>query len=280
MNFLNIFKLIPWLAMLFTMYEAAPGPGGTTAPVLEGGQPAPAGAPGATKPGEGTVTPPAPTDDPLALEKPPEKTDPVVEYEPTGDPALDLTLNWLAGIGIGPEDAALVNAQKGDFALLEAKLSLMGPKAKGWETYLALGKKSYEGAQVAAKAKVEATKADIIKVVGSDEEWGKVRAWAATQVTDAERTAVTDTLRGGGLQAKAMAAYLHGLYKQANPAAPRDPVRPDAGRGSPAVNQPMTARAYADAVQALRNKTGRDPQGTPEYDALSAERSRARALGY
>lgn len=260
--------------------EDAPGPGGTTPPVLEGGQPAPAGAPGAENPAGGTVTPPAASDDGLGLEKPPEAAAPVVEYEPTGDPALDLTLSWLAGVGIGPDDPALANAQKGDFALLEAKLSLMGPKAKGWETYLALGRKSYETAQVNAKAKVEATKADIIKVVGSDEEWGKVRAWAATQVTDAERTAVTDTLRAGGVQAKAMAVYLHTLYRKANPAAPRDPVKPDAGRGSPAVNQPMTARAYADAIQGLRNKMGRDPQGTPEYESISAERSRARALGY
>jgi len=279
---MNFTKLLTFILSLFTMYidEPAGGAPGPQVPAPQVPGAAPTVPVESVKPPEGTVTPPAPADDPLALNAPADVSPPVVEYEPTGDPALDLTLNWLAGIGIGPEDAALVNAQKGDFALLEAKLSLMGPKAKGWETYLALGKRSYETAQVAAKAKVEATKADIVKVVGSDEEWGKVRAWAATQVSDAERDVVSNTLRGGGLQAKAMAAYLHSLYKQANPAAPREPIKQDAGRGSPAVGTPMTARAYSDAIQALRNKLGRDPMGTPEYDAISAERNRARAAGY
>lgn len=279
MKAMNIFRIIPFLSNLFYMHVDEPGAGGAAAVPSE----APGAAQAAPPPPAGTVAPAADDGAALTLETPPAKPEPEAEspYEPTGDPALDLTLSWLASKGIGADDPALANAQKGDFALLEAKLSLMGDKAKGWETYLALGKKAYNDAKVAATARVTATKADIIKVVGSEDTWNKVREWASAAVdTDAERTAISNTLRGGGVAAKAMAVYLHTMFNKANPSGPASVVKDDAGPGRNQGGAPMSARAYSDAVAALARTLGRDPTGSPEYAALGRQRATARAMGY
>ena len=144
----------------------------------------PNGAPPGAPPEDNPVVPPAgdppkdappkdapPVADPLDLTKPtaPAAT-PAAEFEPTGDPGLDLALEFFASKGIGADHKALLAAQKGDFALLEATLSVMGDKAKGWEKFLALGKRSYETVKTQAEAKVTAAKKDIEDAVGGAEE--------------------------------------------------------------------------------------------------------------
>ena len=53
----------------------------------------------------------------------------------------------------------------------------------------------------------------------------------------------------------------------------------EAGTAAPS-NEPMTAKAYAQAVEALRQKLGNRTEGSPEYAALQSQRLAARRAGY
>ena len=220
-----------------------------------------------------------PAVDPLDLTKPaaPAST-PEAEFEPTGDPGLDLALEFFAAKGIGADHKALLAAQKGDFALLEATLAVMGDKAKGWEKFLALGKRSYETVKTQAEAKVAAAKKDIEDAVGGAEEWTAIRTWASQAGTEQDRQEATAALRAGGVQARAMALYLQSVYQKTADIKVPGKVATDHASGRAPVSQPMTAAMYANQVQALRSKYG-DIDNHPEYIALQARRSAARAAG-
>jgi len=266
---MTITKLISFFFSLFMMYEGDPDAGGG-APIV------PPVVPPVTPP----ATPPVAKGDPLDLNPTPPA---VVEDEipDTGDPALDLALQFYAKAGIKADDPALAKAQAGDFTLLEAKLSVLGDKAKGWERFLALGKNAYTAAKSQAETKAAAAKADIVKVVGGEEEWTKVREWATVNATPEEKEAATAALRQGGLVAKAMAQYLHKAY-QASPGAVKTPANPvkDGAGGRPPVEAPLSASEYSKQVQALSAKLGGRLDGSQEYKNLQARRAAARNAGY
>ena len=59
-----------------------------------------------------------------------------------------------------------------------------------------------------------------------------------------------------------------------------DVAKPGAvGTAAPS-NEPMTAKAYAQAVEALRQKLGNRTEDSPEYAALQSQRLAARRAGY
>jgi len=275
MQHFTITRFASFLSSLFTSYLDDPD-----------------GAPPVVPPANNPVVPPAsdppkdvppkdapPAVDPLDLTNPaaPAVT-PEAEFEPTGDPGLDLALEFFAAKGIGADHKALLAAQKGDFALLEATLAVMGDKAKGWEKFLALGKRSYETVKTQAEAKVAAAKKDIEDAVGGAEEWTAIRTWASQAGTEQDRQEATAALRAGGVQAKAMALYLQSVYQKTADIKVPGKVATDHAAGRAPVSQPMTAAIYANQVQALRSKYG-DIDNHPEYIALQARRSAARAAG-
>lgn len=250
---------------------------------------APAAAPAASPPAgaAGTTTPPAVTtslDDPAAATAPAASADAPtaqgspISYEKTGDPGMDLALGFLGKLGLGPEDPAMAAAGNGDFALLKAKLALMGDKAQGWEAVIALGEQSFKTLQANQQAAAQKTQDAILSVFGEDKDaaakqWAAVREWAKANAEPEERAAVNAALAAGGIAAKAMAAYLQGLY-QKHPSAVIEPTTVTKVGGSAASNNSgaLSPSAYKDAVAALWAKLGSGMNTSPEYKALQARR--------
>lgn len=217
----------------------------------------------------------------LSLSKPEPKPDPTYEYDATGDPALDVAFGFLGARGIPPTDPAVVAAKTGDFTALEEKLAAMGDKAKGYQSHIALGKKAYADAKSKAEEQSNATLASVEQAVGGSEQWEAIRLWAGEHASDAEKADVNAALQAGGLRAKSIAEYLAKAYAKANPQSklPASAVKPNAA-GVTASTEPLTAKAYNEALRALTAKSrGRDVSGTPEYASLQAQRRAAIAKG-
>lgn len=244
---------------------AAPAPAPAPAPVAtdisaEPAVVAPAVAP-ATEPATATPAPAGP-----------------VSYEPTGDPGLDMALGFVGKLGIPASDPAMVAAEQGNFALLKAKLALLGDKAQGWEQVIALGETAIAGLKAKADARQKATQDAILSAFGEDrdaatKQWGEVQAWARENAEPEERAAVNAALSAGGIAAKAMAAYLRGLHGK-HPSATVEPavVTKIGGNGSSADSAALSPAAYKAAVHELRGKLGGALDSSPEYRALQARR--------
>jgi hypothetical protein len=244
------------------------------------GKDGPAGSPGVTAKAADQGGEPKTPPDPNALSLEP-KTPAEPEYTPadTGNVALDLALDYFAKLGIKDGDPALDRAKDGDFALLEAKLAVLGDKAKGHEKYLALGKTAYESAKSAADAKVAATLKVVHEAAGGEEQWNAIKTWVGQNADPAERATLTAGINQGGLVAKAVVAYLSNLYNSKVGKQPDPAVRKDASGKAPA-GVPLSARAYSDEVAALYSRLGVNMETSPEYAALNARRNAARAAGY
>ncbi len=149
-------------------------------------------------------------------------------------------------------------AAAGDFSLLRAEMAANG--IAGSAEYLALAEKAYAEGKVRHEAKVAADKAAIHGVVGGPAQWALIQAWASVNADPAEKVQVNAALSQGGVAAKAMAAYLAGVYGRAvgTVVAPAAAVQPGAA-GAPVVQQAMTS---------LDNN--------PEYLALNARRRASR----
>ena len=214
-------------------------------------------------------------------EKQPEVTSPVksesgptpIAYEPTNDPALDMTLEFIGNLGFGPEDPAMAAAMDGNFSLLEAKLAAMGDKAKGWEKFIALGKSAYESVQAKSKAESEKTAAAIYNIVGGEANWKAIKEWAGKNAEPEEQAVVNAAFKAGGMQAKAMAHYLATLYDGASGVnkTGRAAVTDAANSGSP-TSTALSPRAYTQEVEKLRKSMGGRFEGSREYQQLQARR--------
>ena len=196
-----------------------------------------------------------------------------IDYAPTGDAGLDMTLSFLGGLNIDPADPAMVAAGEGNFSLLEAKLGAMGDKAKGWEKFLALGKQSYEGVKGKAEAKAAAERTIVETAVGGAENWTVIQDWARKNAEPAEKEAVNAALNAGGIAAKAMALYLAGLYERSSGAVikGKSATVPGAGSGSPN-SVALAPRAFVAEVEKLRQKLGSRMDESPEYKQLQQRR--------
>ncbi len=205
------------------------------------------------------------------------------KLEETGDPGLDLAIGFINDAGIKANDPAVEAARNGDFSMLEAKLAAMGDKAKGYDKFLALAKSAYER----HTEQVEKTNAEVESMVhaacGGAEGWAAVSAWAGKEATPAEKAQINAAFAAGGVQARAAANYLAEAYKRAGRPGYREPasaIKPNAGAGGND-QAPLTAKQYAAEVQKLiATSKGRAVDNTPEYRALQARRSQARAAGY
>lgn len=235
-------------------------------------------------------TPAAPPVDPraaLELTAPaaaePPSTAPAAEqtftYTASGDPGLDLALDFVGNLGFGPEHPAIVAAESGDFGPLKEALKAKGDKAKGWEKVMAAGEAAFARIDASNKEKAEKAVAAIHEVAGGAEQWAKIREWAGTAADPDERTAVTAALRAGGVVARAVARELTALYlKQPNAEKAGAPVRsPAAPASTPVGADALSPRAYTAEVAKLKNQLGSRMEGSREYAALQARRSAWRA---
>ena len=248
---------------------------------------APPAAPAAGQPPAGVATPaqPAPAvllGDPAAATPPAPNPDTSNEfaYDSTGDAGLDYALNFVGKLGYGDTHPAMLAAQKGDFSLIRAELATKG--VAGSDAVLALAEQAYT--RFAAEDAKKATELSgfAAQAAGSAENWAVVRAWAAAEATPQEKAQVNAAIAQGGLVAQGVIAQLVNLYQQKH-TLPKDAAsvaKPGAVGGAAPTAGPMTAQAYAQAVEQLRQKYGSNTDSTPEYAALQSQRLAARRAGY
>lgn len=203
-----------------------------------------------------------------------------VQYEATGDPGLDMALDFVGSLGLGPNDPVMVAAGTGNFDLIKAKLAGMGDKAKGWERYVALAERAHTDGKAAADAKLAADQKVIFDAVGGEENWKAISQWAGQNAEPAEKEAVNAALKQGGLVAKVMAGWLASKFN-ANPATVKNPATVQAPNASPnSVGQgPLTSAQYSAEVEALRSRKGYGFESSPEYQSLQARRLAALRAG-
>ena len=219
----------------------------------------------------------------LPTEKPPvtpnASTAEEFSYDPTGDAGLDYALNFVGKLGYGDAHPAIIAAQQGDFTLIKAELATKG--VAGSDAVIALA----EQAHARASEKHKASEAELAQVAataaGSAENWTLVREWAASNADTAEKAQVNAALAQGGFIAKAVIDGLVGLYRSKH-TLPKEaePVATAGAAASSAAASPMTAQAYAKAVQELTAKYGARTEDTAEYAAIQAQRLAARRAGY
>ena len=254
--------------------------------------PAPAGqpqAPAAPAPAPAQGQTPAPAPAPVAPVKLDTTGEPVTpnpdttaefNYDPTGDAGLDYALNFVGKLGYGDTHPAIIAAQKGDFSLIRAELATKG--VAGGDAVLALAEQAYIRFAAEDAKKSEELAGFAAQAAGSADNWAVVRAWAAQEATPQEKAQVNAALSQGGLVAQGVISQLVALYQQKH-TLPKDaaPVaKPgEAGTAAPS-NEPMTAKTYAQAVEALRQKLGNRTEDSPEYAALQSQRLAARRAGY
>lgn len=199
------------------------------------------------------------------------------QYEPTGDAGLDYALDFIGKLGYSDAHPAVRAAITGDFSLIRAELSTRG--VQGADAVVKLAEDAH--ARFAAK---ESEQAQVLQsyaheAAGGEQNWEVVRAWASKEATPAEKADVNAALAKGGMVAKAMIRELVHLYKQGN-TLPQDGKAVSKTAGTPASNAtPLTAQAYAQAVDELYRKLGPGAANSPEYAQLQKQRLAARRAG-
>ena len=255
--------------------------GGAPAVTPQAPAPGQAAAPAAQAPAA-PATPPADVllGDPPAPVAPNPDTTQEFTYDPTGDAGLDYALNFVGKLGYGDTHPAIIAAQKGDFSLIRAELATKG--VAGSDAVLALAEQAHARFVAEDAKRSEELAGFAAQAAGSAENWAVVRAWAAQEATPEEKAQVNAALSQGGLVAKGVISQLVALYQQKH-TLPKDAAnvaKPgEAGTAAPS-NEPMTAKAYAQAVEALRQKLGNRTEDSPEYAALQSQRLAARRAGY
>lgn len=169
-------------------------------------EPTPTPAPNAPAP-----TPAPQPADALNLEAPAPVATPAApeELPDYGDNGLNIAADYFVNtVGLSLDSRELVEAAKGNFALLEAKLEVLGDKAKGSAPILALAKESVQRLAEAEKARHNETVAKVHEAVGGEANWKAVQQHARANLPAEQLKQASEALSSGGLQAVAMARYL------------------------------------------------------------------------
>lgn len=193
----------------------------------------------------------------------------------TGDPGMDLAMNYLAGLGFTP-DAEEVKAaiEKGEFSLLEAKLASMGDKANGWKEHLALAKAYLEAEDAKFESHISECENAAWSVAGGKEQWNQVCAWATSVADPEEAKSINAMLKADKVQAKAAAIYLTSLYQKAagtvvEPVSPIQGAQPT----TQAAHGALSPTEYRSAIAELVSRKGQYIDNDPEFIALNKRRA-------
>lgn len=241
-------------------------------PPVEGATPTAAELAAAAAKAAPVVAPPITFVDPPVVAAPTPPADTTVIYNKTGDAGLDVALQYVGARGFGPDHPAIVAAQKGDFAVLEAELAKLGDKAPGFAAYVELAKDSYGRRQTAAKAASDATSKIVYDAVGGAPQWAAIQTWAQENADPAEKAQLNAAFKAGGMVARAAAKELAALYKKAGNPAPKSVVKVDAGAHAPVAAGTLDGKQFGAATAALYAKLGNRMQESAEYAALVAQR--------
>lgn len=200
----------------------------------------------------------------------------VITYEPTGDVALDLSLEFFGKLGLALDSPELAEAGKGNFQYLEAKLAALGDKAKGYEKYIALAKEAHTRLDAGQKAATDARRKTVHDAVGGEETWKGITDHVHANATPEEKEEVRKALMQGGIVAQAMAKLLHSNYLAATGtvAEPQAAVK---GQETAPKGTPLTLTGYKQELNTLVAKIGSaNVEGHPEYTALRRKYAHAK----
>lgn len=207
----------------------------------------------------------------------------VVEYSPTGDAGLDMALDFVGKLGFAPTDPAMKAAEKGDFGLMKAKLAALGPKAQGYEAFIALAEKAHTENTSKASTKLAKDVENIHGAVGGADAWKAISKWAGENATPEEKADVNAALKNGGVGAKAMALWLAEKYSKAKgtTVTPKAAVKESAPATSPAAasSGALTAAQYSIECQKARQSLGYKFDGSKQYADLQARRNLGKKQG-
>lgn len=192
-----------------------------------------------------------------------------------GDHGLNIAADFFVNtVGLDINGRELAEAAKGNFHLLEAKLEVLGDKAKGSGPMLQLAKESLSRVQAAAKTKSEATLKTVHEAVGGKDNWAAIQNFARTTFTQEQLDEANAGLSQGGFVAQAVARQLHALAA-ANPnvSTQGQPAsNPDAPAASIAGHAPLTLPEYRKEYRKLVEKLG--ISGAAKSDELKALNAR------
>lgn len=201
---------------------------------------------------------------------------PEIQYEPTGDPKLDVALSFFGRAGLDAEHPAIQAAVMGDFGLLEAYLE--EKNVPGWQSHVKLAQESHakfaEEKQKGEEAIVGAVSGALEKAGYSNEQWAEAIGWARENAEPDELAGLNEML-SKPFTAKVAVAYLTGLHRDASGVEyePRKSgIKEEAGARQPAQqeNTPITRAQFAQQAEKLAKSFGPDYMSTKEYKALRA----------
>lgn len=237
-------------------------PAAPAAPATPAAPAAPAPAAPATPP----ATPPAAPAEPAATV---DTATGVITYEPTGDIALDLSLEFFGKLGLGFDSPELQEAGKGNFKYLEAKLAEMGDKAKGFEKFVELAREAHGRLKANEQTAYEQRKATVYEAVGGEENWKKIQEHVKANATPEELNEVKEAIAQGGIVARAVATLLHNQYFK-TPGVTVDPADPTTRQSTPpAGGNVLTKAGYLQELNVLVARYGSHRlDGTQEYADL------------
>lgn len=193
----------------------------------------------------------------------------------TGDPGMDLAMNYLAKLGFTPDgDEVKAAIEKGEFSLLEAKLASMGDKASGWKEHLALAKAYLEAEDAKFEAHISECENAAWSVAGGQEQWKQICSWATSVADPKEAESINAMLKADKVQAKAAAVYLTQLYQKAagtvvEPVSPIQGAQPT----TQAAHGAISPAEYRSAIAELVARKGQYIDNDPEFIALNNRRA-------
>lgn len=215
---------------------------------------APAAAPAAAP--ETTTAPPTTPAAPAApAAAPSDEGKSTIQYEPTGNPSLDIALNFFGSHGIDSEDPAFASALQGDFATLKATMAAKG--IQGADQMIAIVEGAWK-TEVDSRAKAMAEVDTMLDEV-SGGQWETISAWINDNATDEERKILATAIDGGGLLGRIVAEHAVGLFRGASGTTlePKDAL----GRNAPthagaAAGGPLSPDEYRKATADLTRRGG------------------------
>lgn len=257
-----------------TVYQEAAGGEGGEAAAAAAVEP---GAGGESEAASTTTSSEAQSNEPDAVEvERGAAWDSVVAEYAEGKPALAVALGFIKDAGFSLQDPAIVAAEDGDLTLLKAQLAAKG--VQGADHMLAIIESEIKANQDAIQAHEDATTQVVESILGDDKD--TILEWARNTANAEEKEQFNNMLECGGVYARAAALLLQNAYYE-NTGATKAAANP-VNHSSPAQSQgggPLSAREYAQQVDALSAKLGGDPRGSREYAALSARREQGRKRG-
>lgn len=233
-------------------------------------------------PNQPPAPPAAPAPDALSLEPAPQVAAPASAAAPAqqeipdyGDNGLNVAADYFVNtIGLDINGRELTEAAKGNFHLLEAKLEVLGDKAKGSGPILTLAKESVARLASAAEGRHKETVTKVHEAVGGEANWKAVQHYARTNLPADQLKQASEALSSGGLAAVAMARHLLGLAASNPGVSVQGQPATDAGAIAESLQgvAPLTREQYRAEYRKLVQELG--ITGASKSDRLKALNAR------